>query len=459
MLLLHTLRNTVRFIRRNGGFSTINIVGLTLGIFSCLLIILYIHSEYSFDKFRHKGDNIYRVVMHQPGNQVTGSSTDWWVVSPAILKPTWESELPEVDLVTRTTPRHWTFKHRDQYIDETILIVDPEFLEIFTFPLKAGNQANAMKDPYSIIVTQKMADKYFGDIDPMGETLVKNDGKQFTVTGILEEIPNNSHLKFDFLDVYNIEIKDGRNFSRHMGTDDGHAYILNNAAVERLGFQSPVRAKFGFDGQLGTVVGVTNDFYFESLHKPITPLGIGVKDNFICQFISIKIRNNNIPKILDHIEDAWKNFIPATPLDFSFFDERLERLYGKERQLTKSMNYLSLMALIISCLGIFGLMSFSLKERTKEIGIRKVMGASLVRLLRLILWDIVSIIGIAAVAGGILGWYISADWLKNFAYRFSLGIDVIIIASIFTFFMAMIPLSFMLVKSVSTNPVDSLRTE
>jgi len=266
-------------------------------------------------------------------------------------------------------------------------------------------------------------------------------------------------VDYDFLDLYNIEIKDGRNFSRHMGTDDGHAYILNNAAVERLGFQSPVGAKFGFDGQLGIVVGVTNDFYFESLHKPITPIGIGVKDDFICHFISIRIRNNNIPKIMDHIEDAWKNFVPATPLDYSFFDERLERLYGKERQLTKSMNYLSLMALIISCLGIFGLMSFSLKERTKEIGIRKVMGASFVRLLRLILWDIVSIIGIAAVVGGILGWYISADWLKNFACRFSLGINVIIIAFIFTFFVAMIPLSLILVKSVSTNPANSLRTE
>lgn len=164
-----------------------------------MLIILYIHSEYTFDKFHSKGSNIYRVVMHQPGNQVTGSSTDWWVVSPAILKPTWERELPEVDLVTRTTTRHWTFKHRDQYLDETILIVDPEFLEIFTFPLKAGNQANALKDPYSIIITQKMANKYFGNIDPMGETLVKNDGKQFTVTGILEKIPHNSHLQFDFL--------------------------------------------------------------------------------------------------------------------------------------------------------------------------------------------------------------------------------------------------------------------
>jgi putative ABC transport system permease protein len=104
-------------------------------------------------------------------------------------------------------------------------------------------------------------------------------------------------------------------------------------------------------------------------------------------------------------------------------------------------------------------MSFSLKERTKEIGIRKVMGASFVRLLRLILWDIVPIIGIATLIGGIPGWYLSADWLKNFAYRFSFGIDIIIISSLFTLFIALIPLSFKLVKSVSSNPVDSLRTE
>jgi len=197
--MLHDIKNALRFIKQHRGFSVINILGLTTGIFCCLLIILYVQSELVFDRFHKNGENIYRVVMQQPGNLVVGSTSDWWVVSPAILKPTWENELPEVDLITKTQYRYLTFRHSGQLIDERVLFVDPEFLNIFTFPLLKGNKDQALNGINTIVISDKMARKYFGKEDPMGKNLEMNNGRQLTVTGILKEIQENSHLQFDFL--------------------------------------------------------------------------------------------------------------------------------------------------------------------------------------------------------------------------------------------------------------------
>ena len=795
-MLFHDVTSSVKFILRNKAFSALNIIGLTLGIFSCLLIILYIHSELTYDRFHKSGDRIYRVVMHQPGNQVSGSSTDWWVVSPFILKPTWENELPEVDLVARTTNRRWNFKLDNQFINEQVMIVDPEFLEIFSFPLSKGSISRALWDPFSIILTREMALKYFGAEEALGEIMVLNNGRELTVTGILEDIPGNSHLQFDFLvsfqtleaimersllsddwlnngyrtyltlhgnsdpelldaklraydikgfngntwtfhlqplhdihfnrqitgtgdkgslfifvtagifilfiacfnylnlyvayyrtriknvslrklfgarrsllmrqyfseslvlvvisyllamgvirlilplfnatleqhldyrsiwnplvmlvslglilfmafisgfypaaylsrlkvtealrggikklsrsgqqfrkaiviiqfsvsialiigsatiikqliytrhvdlgfqkeniiyldlmnylftkeftlaenmesfkqellrhpnirtvalstgiptdigwsnmpvwegqqdgdrpffyrmivdydflELYQIPLESGRYFSKAMGSDDGNAYIINRAAADRMGFQTTVGSEFGFDDQLGTVIGLTEDFYFESLHKPITPIGIGVKDEYYWHYISIEILPSGIQGTIETIEKTWKSYVPELPINYTFFDARLDQLYRKDRQISKSINYLSLMALLISCLGVFGLMSLSLRERTREIGIRKVLGATFARLYGLLTREFLFLILCASVLGATLGWILSKEWLQNFAYRCRFGADIIVISVAMTLVISMGILSLKLVQSIHTNPAESLRTE
>jgi len=266
-------------------------------------------------------------------------------------------------------------------------------------------------------------------------------------------------VDYDFFDLYGIRLADGRNFSSDMATDDGNAYIINRAAAKRMGFQSPINARFGFDGKLGTVVGIAQDFNFESLHKSITPLGIGVKDEYYWQVISIKVTNTDIPKTLAYIEGVWNRFVPDYPMDYTFVDNQIQKMYGKEMQVSRSMNYLSLLALFISCLGIFGLMSYSLKERQKEIGIRKAMGASFSQLTGFLARELLVIVCIAEITGGFLGWYFSTNWLNSFAYRINWGIDIIIISSFLTFFLAITPIVFNILKSVRTNPVESLRYE
>jgi putative ABC transport system permease protein len=263
----------------------------------------------------------------------------------------------------------------------------------------------------------------------------------------------------DFLGLYGIEIVDGRGFSAEAPGDLGNAYVLNEAAVKDLGFEHPVGAHFGFDKKLGSVVGVARDFHFESLHKPVTPIGIGFTNNGNYNYLSLKINSENIPATIRYIGNVWNNLAQNVALKYSFLDEQLNLLYQKDRQLAESLNYFSLMALVISCLGIFGLMSFAIKERTKELGIRKVLGAPFMNLLNLLSRDILIIIALASGAGGILGWYAADQWLNNFAYRIDIGLDTIIISSVITLLMAILPVSVKLMKAVKTNPVESLRTD
>ena len=266
-------------------------------------------------------------------------------------------------------------------------------------------------------------------------------------------------VDYDFLDLYGIRLEEGRNFSPEMGSDKGNAYIINKAAADRMDLQSPIGTKFGFNGKLGTVIGLTEDFHFESLHKPITPLGIGVMDEYYWSFISIKVKNVSMHKTLEYIKEVWTKYVPDIPMNYSFFDEHLGQLYRKDRQVSKSMNYLSVMALFISCLGIFGLLTLSLKERTREISIRKVLGASFTSLLNLLTKDFVFIILISTIIGGTIGWYLSTEWLQNFAYRSRFGLDVVAISAGLALFMYLIMVSFKLIQSITTNPADSLHVE
>jgi len=226
-MLFYYLKNSLRLIKKHSGFVSLNILGLTIGLVSCLLIILFVNFELTFDKFHEKGENIYRVVMQQPGNQVMGSTSDWWIVSPAILKPTWESEFPEIELATRTRQQSFTFKLQDQFISETILIVDPEFFDVFSFPLKSGTKSEVLKELNSVVISEEKAQKYFGEKDPIGQIMTTNKGKQFFVTGVFEEIPNNSHLQFEMLASFTtLESITGRSIISNNWLNNGYKTYL-----------------------------------------------------------------------------------------------------------------------------------------------------------------------------------------------------------------------------------------
>ena len=243
------IKETRRLFQKHFGFSVLNILSLILGISSCLLIILYITFELNFDRFHEKGKNIYRVVMKQPGNQVFGSSSDWWIVSPAILKPTWENEIPEIDLVSRTQTSNMAFRHGDQMITEKIMYTDPEFLEIFTFPLKEGNKSDALKNPYSVVISEGMAKKYFGDEDPLGKRIITENKNPLQVTGVLKKLPDNSHLQFDFLLSFNTmeQMTNKSIISNNWLNNSYITYLTLNNNTDLEAFDSKLR-KYDIDG-------------------------------------------------------------------------------------------------------------------------------------------------------------------------------------------------------------------
>jgi putative ABC transport system permease protein len=786
IMLKNYLKIVIRLIQRKKLFSLLNLAGLTIGLTGSLLIVLYVDFELGYDRFHENADNIYRVYMHQPGNKVTGSTKDLWVTTPTILKPTWKNDLPEIRLIANI--RNWgvVFQKNEQLFDENVLFADPEFLEIFTFPLMSGNKKTALVNPFSLLITKSMAEKYFGKENPVGKTILTSDEREYMITGVMQNIPENSHLKFDFLasfntlynlwdrdwestrwlnngfdtyltlpagidleqfddklrkydlegfngktwsfhvqplkdiyfnrdtggdgdiryififsgialfilfiacfnfinlstarsasrakevgvrkvvgahkrqlvrqllgesflftfialvfsiivvliilpvfssvigkelgadaflsmkllmaimgifmlvgtvsgcypalfissfqpvkilkgnlrnkskgsvffrdslvvvqfaisiimiistitlyhqlnyirnkklgydedqiltfsrrglddlepfknellknsgilkvsassglpthigwsnipswegkspdenpffyrlsvdydffDLYGLEIVQGRKFSREMG-DDGKAYILNEAAVKSLGFKEPIGQMFGFWKISGTVVGVAKDFHFESLHKPITPLGIGIQDSTNFNYVSVKISAYDIGGSIKYIEDTWKKFSPKYPFEFSFIDERLDAMYKNERKITTSFNYFALIAIFIACLGLFGLASFTAEQKTKEIGIRKVLGASASKIIVLLTKEFILLVALANCIAWPLAWYGMNKWLESFAYRIDLNIAFFVLAGIAAFIIAIASVSAQFAKATRANPIDSLRYE
>ena len=787
VMLKNYWKIVIRLIQRKKMFSLLNLAGLTIGLTGSLLILLYVGFELGYDRFHEDADNIYRVYMHQPGNKVTGSTKDLWVTTPMILKPTWRNDLPEIELIANIRNAGVVFQKNEQLFDENVLFADPEFLEIFTFPLVSGNKKTALVNPFSLLVTKSMAEKYFGEKNPVGKTILDSDEREYMITGVLERIPENSHLKFDFLasfntlytlwddrdwesthwlangfdtyltlpagidmeqfddklrkydlegfngktwsfhvqplkdiyfngdtggdgdiryififsgiglfllfiacfnfinlstarsasrakevgvrkvvgahkrqlvrqllgesflftfialvfsiivvlivlpvfscvigkelgsnaflsvksimaimgifvlvgavsgcypalfissfqpvkilkgnlrnksrgsvffrnslvvvqfavsiimivstitlyhqlnyirnkklgydkdqiltfsrrglddlepfknellknpgilkvsgssglptrigwsniphwegkspddnpffyrlsvdyeffDLYGLEIVQGRKFSQEMG-DRGKAFILNEAAVRSLGFKDPIGQMFGFWKISGTVVGVVKDFHFESLHKPITPLGIGIQDSENFNYVSVKISAHDIGGSIKYIENRWKKFSPKYPLEFSFIDERVDAMYKNERKITSSFNYFALIAIFIACLGLFGLASFTAEQKTKEIGIRKVLGASASKIIVLLTKEFILLVALANCIAWPLAWYGMNKWLESFAYRIDLNIAFFVLAGIAAFIIAIASVSAQFAKATRANPVDSLRYE
>ncbi len=179
-------------------YSFINIAGLAVGMVCCILIFMYVFYELSYDRYHKNAENIYRVITTQAGNVYQG--TDRWAVTPGLLAPTIKQDFPEVEKSTRLCWFPGIVKRGDKSFRESgIYMVDPDFLEIFTFPLVKGNMETSLIDPYSILLTEDMAEKYFGNEDPVGNTIRIKDNIDFKVTGVLKNVPENSHFRFDFI--------------------------------------------------------------------------------------------------------------------------------------------------------------------------------------------------------------------------------------------------------------------
>lgn len=263
---------------------------------------------------------------------------------------------------------------------------------------------------------------------------------------------------YDFIETFDMEVVEGRSFSKEFLTDEEDAIVINETAKKIIGMEDPVGKQLIFGDAATTIIGVVKDYHFKSLHNEIEPLIMAIVPS-VYRYVFIKLEAGDIPKTLAGIGDTWSTVFPDTPFEYHFLDEAYDRLYRTERRMGTLFHYFSGLAIIISCLGLLGLASFMSEKRTKEIGIRKVLGASLAGIVVLLNKQFTKWILIANLVAWPVAYYAMSKWLRGFAYRINLGIGTFALAAALALAIAVGTVSYQSIKAALTNPADSLRYE
>jgi putative ABC transport system permease protein len=266
----------------------------------------------------------------------------------------------------------------------------------------------------------------------------------------------------DFLQQYNINLAAGRNFSSQITSDTVAAIIINEAATKALGYKNPAEAigkRFVQKGSNGLITGVIRDFHFRSYAEDIQPLAIKMSPWFFT-FITLNVSSNDISETIIKIEQTWKSIAPGLPLIYNFSDETYDAQYKDEVRFGKLFICLSSLAVFISCLGLYGLSAFSIVQRTKEIGIRKILGATSLNIVNYLSKDFFKLVLLAIIIASPAAWLLMHQWLEsNYAYRISISWWVFITAGIISATIAFLAVCFHTIKAATANPVNSIRTE
>ena len=288
---------------------------------------------------------------------------------------------------------------------------------------------------------------------------VSVDGVMKPIQGDLKSISTD----YGFIPTYGMKMAAGRNFSEEFSTDTNN-YIINEAAVRSLGWKTPQDAignDITYGDTRGKVIGIVKDFHFESLHQAITPLLFGMpppgKSNY--HVISVKVDSRNVQSAVSSLQATWHKYLPETRFDFTFLDDKFAQLYSSEQQQGKLFTIFSCIAIFIACLGLFGLSAFTIAQRVKEIGVRKILGASVRQIVLELSKDFLLLVLISAViAIPVAGWSMH-KWLADFAFHTEISWWIFAAAGIIALIIAFVTISFQSIKAALANPVKSLRSE
>ncbi|MFC2160716.1 ABC transporter permease [Acidobacteriota bacterium] len=773
-MIRNYLKIALRTINKHKGYSFINIAGLAVGITCCVLILLWVQDELSYENFHENSDQIYTTVLSVEDN--------WWTSSPWALGPTLKKDFPEVRTFTRYGEIQRLIKYNDKSYNESVAFADPEFFDIFTFPFVDGRPQSIFPTVNSVVLTERTAKKYFGNEDPVGKLINFNNQVDMTVTGILEEVPTNSHMQFDvvipvllfgeqintqwsvesrcyvqmqentdmesfkekisgivmkydrrtdqtilldlqalsrihlyslsgtgniiyvfifsfiaviilliacinfmnlstarggtrakevgmrkvvgarrshvikqfygeslvlsvialgiaiglvflflpsfnklsqktlsfdlgnnltillglliitlftgiasgsypallissfhpvkvikgghsagsskstlrkvlvvsqftiaivliigtlvvykqlhyirnqdlgfsrdqvlsislsrtirpsypalkedflkhpsvlqvtaasnqptqvgninpvywegrgpdqyetwnfvttdydYIKTFQMTIVEGRDFSKEFETDRQN-YIINEEGAKRMGLEDPVGKLFSIWEYEGQVIGVVKNFHMTSLHNEIQPVVITLSSNWPSNFLFVKVRPENIQTTIKDLEEYWKKFAPNFPFEFQFLDESFEALYRTDQRTGFLFKTFAFLAIFISCLGIFGLAAFMAEQRTKEIGVRKILGATIPNIMGLISKEFMILLTIANVIAWPAAFFLVRSMLSRYAYRTNIGFWVFLAAGISAYIIALITVSYQAFKAARTDPAKSLRYE
>lgn len=268
-------------------------------------------------------------------------------------------------------------------------------------------------------------------------------------------------VDFDYIPQFGLKMAAGRAFSKEFGTDTTQAMVMNEAAVKLLGYAKPEDAigrRFKQWGREGKIIGVIKDFHFRSLQEAIKPLTMRIEPDGT-ELVAVKIEGDRLKETVAAVEEKWKEIVPARPFNYYFMDEFFDRQYRSEERFEKLFFNFAILAIFISCLGLLGLASYSTMQRTKEIGVRKVMGASIASIVGLLSMDFLKLVLIAFVVASPVAYFGMSRWLENFAYRTDIYWWVFVIAAVLSTTIAFITVSFQSIRAAVMNPVKSLRSE
>jgi putative ABC transport system permease protein len=272
----------------------------------------------------------------------------------------------------------------------------------------------------------------------------------------------NWQIDYDYIKTLGMQVIKGRNFSKEFGSDSS-AIIINETTAKIIGYKDPIGKQLfravDQQGHIGayTIIGVVRNFNFETLHHEVGPLAFELSRGG--GFASFKVGTDNINQLIAKIQSKWKSMAPGVPFSHRFLDDSFDEMYRSEQRVGKIALVFSVLAIFIACLGLFGLATFIAEQRTKEIGIRKVLGASVQGIVQMLSKDFMKLVAISFVIAAPTAWYFMNKWLQDFAYRINISWWIFVAAGLAALLIALVTVSFQAIRAAITNPVKSLRTE
>jgi putative ABC transport system permease protein len=285
----------------------------------------------------------------------------------------------------------------------------------------------------------------------------------YNVEGISEGLTLPTYfVDHDFIPALDIELAAGRNFYASFTADAAGAFMINETAAKQFGWDDPLGKTIDWDSgtKKGVVIGVVKDFHTASLHEKIEPLIIQIfPEPMYIGYLVARLAPHDISATLASIKEKWQAFEPQYPLQYSFLDEDFDRLYRNEERLAQIFRYSSTLAILIACLGLLGLAAFAAEQRTKEIGVRKVLGATVAQIVLLLSRDFAKLVGLAFVVAAPVAYFAMNRWLQNFAYRAEISLGAFLLAGLAALGLACLTVSWQAIKAALANPVEALRYE
>ena len=326
--------------------------------------------------------------------------------------------------------------------------LDPVYDAFYNELTKSSQIKNVSRS--SRVPTGRLLDSQGAPLIMKGDSLVSS-----TVT------TKDVRVDYEFFKTFDIPVAAGRDFSKDITTDDTLAFIVNEAAAKAYGWKTPAEGigkDFAYGGTTGKLVGVVKDFHFESLHQEIVPLVFYPRKGGYRR-MAVSISGKNMEEGMAHLEKLWHEFLPKRPFDYEFLSERYQQLYSSEQKQSQLFTIFAGLAIFIACMGLFGLATFNTMQRVKEIGIRKVLGASVPNILGLLSKEIVVLIVVANVMAWPVAWYFMQKWLGTFAYHIDMNLLVYFLTAASAIALALVTVSMQTIKAATSNPTQTLRYE